>query len=465
VDTTQSKLIEVIGADHQYFRELDDSTKIMSLAGHAVVKQGSTKFYADSIMLMPRLNMLEAFGNVHINDADTINTYSQYLKYLGKEKKGYLSKKVKLTDGKGILTTDSLVYDVQLKIGTYINGGKLVRGKTTLTSIEGYYYGDTKDVYFKRNVVLIDPQYKIVTDTLLYNTFSETTTFVAPTKIYNEKRIISTREGYYNINSGKGEFAQRPIIDDSTYTFTADKAAIDDKNGLSEYDGNAVYRSKDSLGQDLIANNIKINRITNSILATQKPILFLKQPGDTIYVSADTLYSAKLTQLLKSRNVPLVRDTGMLTSAALEHIDSNNNRFFEAYFHVKIFSDSLQAVGDSMFYSLHDSTFRLFKNPVVWAQSNQITGDTIYLFTQNRKPQRLYVFENAMAIQKLSDKYFNQVRGTTMNGFFKEGKIDSLRTKGSPSEMVYYGMDEHNKFFGVNKSSSDVISENLLMDS
>ena len=60
----------------------------------------------------------------------------------------------------------------------------------------------------------------------------------------------------------------------------------------------------------------------------------------------------------------------------------------------------MQAVGDSMFYSFRDSTFRLFKNPIVWAQENQIIGDTIYLYTENKKPKRFYVFENALAINK-----------------------------------------------------------------
>ena len=66
--------------------------------------------------------------------------------------------------------------------------------------------------------------------------------------------------------------------------------------------------------------------------------------------------------------------------------DSSSDKFFEAYSHVRIFSDSLQAVGDSLFYSLKDSVFRLFKSPVTWSQENQLTGDTIYLYLKNKQP-------------------------------------------------------------------------------
>jgi hypothetical protein len=132
-------------------------------------------------------------------------------------------------------------------------------------------------------------------------------------------------------------------------------------------------------------------------------------------------------------------------------------KYFEAYFHVRIFSDSLQALGDSLFYSLGDSVFRLFKSPVVWAKDNQVTGDTIYLFIKNKKPERMFVFENAMAISKVdSSDFYNQVKSTTINALFEDGRIHFMRAKGN-AENIYYGQDDQKKFIGVNKSSSDVI--------
>lgn len=451
-------------AEKYNFQDKDSLGKFVSLVGkgkdQAFVQQEKILFYADSIVIDQKQNILEAFGNIHINDADSVQVYSEYLKYLGKEKKSYLKQKVKLTDGKGILTTNELEYDTQFKIGKYFNGGKVVNKKTVLTSKEGVYYGDTRDVYFTKGVVLIDPEYKITTDTLLYNINTEITNIVARSVIVNGKRTIKAKEGYYDVKNKKGNFFQRPFIDDSSYTFTADQMAFDDTTGLGEAQGNAVYRSKDSVGgYDIIANNIKTNKKKNSFLATQKPILFIKQEKDTIYVSADTLYAGKVSDLRKSREIPVVRDTIAADQKNKDLIpaDSSTDRYFEAYYHVKIFSDSLQALGDSLFYSLEDSTFRLFRDPVAWTQQNQITGDTIYMYLANKKPQRLYVFENAMAISKEAKDYFNQVRGNTINAYFKEGKINFLKAKGSPADNVYYAVDDNKKFVGVNKSTSDMI--------
>ncbi|NCT95216.1 MAG: LPS export ABC transporter periplasmic protein LptC [Chitinophagaceae bacterium] len=450
----------ILKADRYNLQKIDSTNQFVSLSGKVLVQQRKTFFYADSAVLNPVLNTMEAFGNIHINDADSVHTYAQYLKYLGKEKKAFLNKKVKLTDGKSTLTTDELQYDVTVKIGTYLKGGKVVNEKTTLTSTEGYYYGDTRDIYFKRKVVLINPEYRINTDTLQYNTDTEIATFTSPTTIRNDKKlVIKTKDGFYDLKRKKAILYQRSVIDDSTYTMIADEMAMDSTSGLGEFRGNAVYRSKDSTqGFDLIANNIKTNSKNNSMLATQQPMLLIKQNRDSIFVAADTLYSARLSDLMKSRKVPSIRDSVLIKAPVDTSKEDSTDKFFEAYYHVRIYSDSLQAVGDSLFYSLKDSIFRLYKEPVVWAQENQVSGDTIYLYVKDKKPEKLFVIDNAMALSKVdSSRYFNQVKGNSIQALFDStGQIHFLRAKGN-SENVYYGLDDNKKFIGVNKNSSDVV--------
>ncbi|NCI50366.1 hypothetical protein GWC95_10565 [Sediminibacterium roseum] len=435
------------------------------------VSQDKTDFFADSMVVNHYDNSLEAFGNVHINDADSVHTYAQYVKYLGKEKKAFLKRKVRLTDGKGELTTEELEYDVTVKIGTYLKGGKLVNKKSVLTSTEGYYYGETKDVIFKKKVVLIDPEYKVITDTLQYNTNTEIANFTSPTTIYSDsgRRTIKTRLGYFDMKNKRGILNKRSVAEDSTATFTADDMAVDDSTKMDEFRGNVVYRGKDTAkGYDLIANNVKTNRKKDIFLATQKPILIIKQGKDSVFVTADTFYSARLSDLKKFRQLPDVRDSaGRDTlSPPVDYsikADSSNNKYFEAYYNVKIYMDSVQSVCDSLFYSLQDSVFRLFKNPVLWSRNSQVTGDTIYLYIKNKNPERLYVFENAMAIGRVdSTQYFNQAKSNTINARFFDGKISSLHLKGS-AENVYYSQDEKNRFRSVDKAKSSAI--NILFDS
>ncbi|WP_158638396.1 OstA-like protein [Panacibacter ginsenosidivorans] len=573
-DTTAKKQINILHADKISYKKVDSLNEYQILVGHVAVQQEKTLFYCDSASINTKSNILEAFGKVHINDNDSLHIYSDYLKYLGKEKKATLTGKVSLTDGKGTLTTSKLDYDLNTHIGNYYDGGKVVNGKTVLTSKEGFYYEDTRDVYFKKDVVLTDPEYTIKTDTLLYNTYTGISTFVVPTVITSDsgRKVVKTKDGYYDTKNKKTYFGQRTEIQDGATFIVADEMASDDSTGFGEARGKVIYRDT-AQKVTIFANHLNSNRKNSSFLATEKPVMILEQEeGDSLFIAADTMYSARLSDLKKYRNVPViieskaqqasdtaistikdtassdedntdvitksiaqkkdtvsalpaivqrkrpgrkelavkitdtintVNDTAIIaantftkkdTTVTVKSVDStiappmdsaalvkmaflkkdmalqnklspkdtaankndSTNRFFEAYYHVRIFSDSLQAAGDSLFYSGEDSAFRLFKQPIVWARESQVTGDTIYLFTQNKKPSRLYVFENAFTVNKVGTGYYNQIRGRTINGYFKNGNMDYMRAKGN-SESIYYAQDEDNKFIGVNKATADII--------
>jgi lipopolysaccharide export system protein LptA len=452
-DTSAKTQVIILHADRLNMQKINDTTQLTSLGGNAAVKQDSTLFFADSIVLNKSKNILEAFGKVHINDRDSIHIYSDYLKYLSKEKKAHLKGSVKLTDGKSALTTPDLDYDVNTKIGIYTNGGKVVTKTSVLTSKEAFYYGETRDIYFKKKVLMVDSGYTVKTDTLLYNTNTDIATFTVPTVITSGSRKVYTTDGTYDMQQKQAHFNKRPEIHDSTTVLIADEVASDSA-GFGEARGNVVYRDT-AQGITLFSNNLKTNRNEGSFLATLKPVMILKQDLDSIFIAADTLYSAKLTDIRKYRKIPVIIDSmPVKDSAALER--DSSNRFFEAYYHVRIFTDSLQAVGDSLFYSAEDSVFRLFKQPILWAKESQITGDTIYLYSKNKKPARMYVFENALALNKTDSLYYNQLKGRTINGYFKNGEIDYMHAKGN-AESVYYGQDERNKFISVNKAKADII--------
>ncbi|HVG42735.1 MAG TPA: hypothetical protein VM888_14080, partial [Chitinophagaceae bacterium] len=136
--------------------------------------------------------------------------------------------------------------------------------------------------------------------------------------------------------------------------------------------------------------------------------------------------------------------------------NDSTNRYFEAFRNVRIFSDSIQAVSDSLFYSFKDSTFQLFQNPYVWSNGKQISGDTIYLYTKNKKADRVKVFENSFLISEVEPNVFNQIKAIRLDGFFKEGVIDSVRAKGM-AESVYFMQDKDSAYTGINKTESEAM--------
>jgi lipopolysaccharide export system protein LptA len=470
-DTT--KKVEILAARKLEFLKTNDTTELQILAGNVKLRQGNTLFYCDSCIINNRIHLLEAFGNVHINDADTANAYSDYLRYLTDKRVAYLQKNVRLTDGKATLTTNNLEYDVETKLGIYTNGGKVVNNKkSVLTSTEGYYYTDLKDIYFKKNVELKDPAYYLKSDSLLYNTESEVARFIAETFIKDSSnRNIITKEGYYDTKNKKAEFGLRPVIQDGPRRYTGNTIITNDSTHISQIIGNAIIVDTTD-ATTVIAGEVLANNETGTMLAFNKPLMIVKQDQDSIFITADTLFSARLSDLYKagdsvktlSASDSVQVDTIKTVKVVNPKEKDSTDRYFQAFYHVRIFSDSVQAVSDSMFYSFKDSVFRLYKDPVVWSKENQVTGDTILLFTKNKKADRFKVFENSLLVSKVQGDFFNQVKSLRMDGYLTDGSIDSVRARGF-AECVYYMQNEDSSFTGVNQSSSDVIDIYFASDS
>ncbi len=565
-------------ADVTTMQKGKDSVVLFILEGNVILKQGKTIFKCDRCVKNDAAKTFEAWGKVHINDSDTTNIYSDHLRYLTDRQIAFLDGNVKLTDGKAVLTTPSLEYNMGRKIATYDKGGKLVNKKTVITSKEGFYYSDIKDAYFKRDVVVEDPAYHITADSLMYNTDRQIASFISPTNIRDSaNRTIKTREGFYNLRTGDAEFSQRPFINDNNKTtLFADNVKL--TTDIARAEGNAIVVDS-TRGTIVIGNLIYQDRHSEALLATQKPVMIIKQDNDSIYVSADTLFSAKLTDLYvpqpvhksdslsnafnsdslgtqahgksagndsllaaaklkpepgdsllakkpamampdstvrkpavpkqapqtenrevvragrkpaepkqapqpdnrkvvrtgrkpalitppaekagESRaapvdSLPLVGKTAAETKPEKTADNDSTNRYFEAFHHVKIYSDSVQAVSDSLFYSFKDSVFRFFHNPVVWGKESQITGDTLYLHTSNKQPKWFEAINNAMMVNHLEKEAYNQIKSSRMDGYFTNGSLDSVRAKGS-AESIYFLQDEDSAYSGINQSTSDII--------
>lgn len=447
-DSSSKEPVYIIYAQNFYFKRIDPVTELKILSGKVQLRQGTALFYSDSCVINSTAHIFEAFGNVHINDHDTTNIYSDYLRYLTNTKIAYFTGHVKMSDGHAVLFTTDLTYDINTKIGTYANGGRVVNKKSVLTSKEGIYYSDLRDIYFKNHVELKDPAYFLKADSLLYNTETQITRFISDTYIKDSSgRIIRTREGYYDLANRHAEFYSRSTIEDGSMTALADKMASNDSSKIIQMRGRAVMKDT-AKGMNVLADEIFINQKTDAFLATKKPLMIIRQDKDSIYIAADTLFSAKLTDLYK-------KDTAKLKTFHFKEKDSTN-RYFEAYRHVRVFSDSVQSVSDSLFYSFLDSAFRLNYDPVVWSKKSQITGDTIYLYTKNKKASRIQTIDSSLMVNEVQPGVYNQVKSSRMDGYFKNGSLDSVRAK-NQAESIYFIQDEDSAYTGTNQTKSDII--------
>ncbi|MBM3432099.1 MAG: hypothetical protein FJX92_03725 [Bacteroidetes bacterium] len=418
-----------------------DSVELQIAVGNVQLQQGTSLFYCDSCVLNATMNSFEAWGSVRLIEKDTTDVRAQHLLYLLDKRVAYLDGDVRLNDGKGKLQTPSLEYDLNSDVGIYRNGGTVQNGRTTLTSKEGYYYAALRDIYFVQQVRLKDPGYQISTDSLLYNLDARISRFLTTTEIRDSNgRIVETREGFYNMTTGKAEFGKRPVIKDGSTRITGDAIRFDDATGISEAEGSVVFTDPDQ-GTKLLAGRVIRNSKENTVIGTDHPVLIVEQGKDSVFITADTLFSGPLAKSLQSK-----KENHSTTDSTL--------RFFKAFRQVKIFTDSLQAVCDSLYYSYADSVFRLYQEPVVWSGDSQISGDTILLRTKNKKAEKMDVFENSMLVQRLDPEVYNQIKSIRMAAFLTAGSMDSLQAR-SYAECIYFIQDDDSAYIGINESSAD----------
>jgi lipopolysaccharide export system protein LptA len=262
-----------------------------------VFKQGNAIMSCDSAVFFEARNVFEAYNNVHINQADTVNIYSDRLTYDGNSKMAHLSSNVRLVDRESVLTTNILDYNMGTKVGTYVDGGKIVSKDVTLTSTNGYYFSNSRDAYFRYNVVVVTPDVTIKSDTLRYNTFTNWTYFYGPTNIKGKDDNLYTENGAYNTKSQYAYFGKRNLYTQGTKSMKGDSLYYD---GVAGY-GKAV---RNILFIDTADKTVLRGQLGYYYKADQRTLV-TKNP----YIGMGTKDSVKVKDVLRPDTLWLGADT------------------------------------------------------------------------------------------------------------------------------------------------------------
>ena len=143
-------------------------------------------------------NYVEAFGNVHVIQNDTLNLWGDFMLYNGNTEFAKVRDNVIMKDPKITLTTDFLDYDAANRVGYYFNKGTIKDSINTLISDIGYYYLPINEMFFKDSVKVYTPEYTMYSDTLKYQTETKVITILGPTNIYGDNRTLYSENGWYN---------------------------------------------------------------------------------------------------------------------------------------------------------------------------------------------------------------------------------------------------------------------------
>jgi lipopolysaccharide export system protein LptA len=388
------------------------------LIGNVKMNHEGINLTCQQALYYKKLNFFKAIGNVLIKQGDTITQTSDYADYDANSKQALSWGNVVLKDPTMTLTTDTLQFD-RLNQKLYYQSYATIKDTTnTLKSKVGNYYLESKKFTATTRVTVVNPEHNLVSNHLDYYTNSGYTYLYGPSTITNtenENKIYCER-GFYNTKTDISHFVKKAKLYLKERTVEGDSLYYDKRRGFAS-----------------ATNNIQvIDTLQNFITKGDYAEIFEKK--DSLFV----IKKALAISIVDKDSTFIHGDTLLVTGRA-------KKRIIRAYHHVKIFKSDLQGKCDSIHTNQETGLTKLYRNPVIWSDQNQITGDTIYLKSNvdTEKLDSLKVFNNAFIVSKdsLSINDFNQIKGRNMFGKFKKNKLKNLLVKGN-AESVYYNRNE-----------------------
>ena len=410
------------------------------LVGDVRFRRDSMYMFCDSAHYFQKKNAFQAFGNVRMEQGDTLFLYGDYLDYDGDTNLARVRHNVRLIDNNTTLTTDSLDFDRNKNLGYFIERGTLFDGESTLSSRYGEYDVDTKDAFFRYKVVLEHPDFKLLSDTLRYNTDNKIAIILGPTNMYSGESEVYSERGRYNTVEKLAYLLDRSVLYNDNKDVTADSIFYNMQDGYSEVFGNIVYN--DTINRNMLTGEYAyLNEVVDSAYVTGRAVVTDYSQKDSLFMHADTIWTV-------SYNL----DTDSLY------------RQVKAYNKVRTWGKEMQAVCDSLIFDSRDSCMTMYKDPILWNNGIQLLGEEIKIYMDTASIDWVHIINQTLYaefVDSTENADYNQVKGQEMKFYFDEGKIKEMQVIGSV-EIIFYPMDESDStYVGMNTTIAGRITAYL----
>jgi lipopolysaccharide export system protein LptA len=417
--------IELEEADY-----IDANQKIVAGAvrviGHPVrFKHNNVLMWCDSAYWYEGTNRVHAFGNVHINQADTAQLYADKIYYDGNQSFARAINNVRLVNKKTTLYSDTVDYDLIQDLGYYDDNGKIVDSTNVLTSKIAKYYLKEDIVHFYQNVVGKNEKYTLQSDTVTYHTKTGIFDIEGPTTIRDSANTVFGEKGWYNSRTGEAKLLKNPLVYNDKQWMKGDIIDYDRNKGYGKAFGaiELIDRSNNVLVR---GKNAWFEEKSETAFITDSAEFVMINDLDSLYLHADTLRAFKDT-------IP-------------------DERIIRAYHGVRFYRKDLQGKCDSLVYFSRDSTVQLFYQPVLWSDIHQMSADYIEMKSRKPAPDEVKLQANAFIISRQDSVKFDQVKGKDMTGYIVNQELNRIFVDGN-GQTLYYARDKEN-IIGLNRAES-----------
>ena len=396
------------------------STEYQVLTGNVKFRKEGMFMYCDSAHFYENTNSLDAFGNVKMEQGDTLFVYADILNYNGDDELARLRYNVRMENRDVTLLTDSLDYDLNLNLGYYVAGGKIIDTSNELTSVYGQYSPDTKNAEFLFDVVLNNEKFILTTDTLKYNTNNHIADIVGITNINtNDSTLIISELGWYNTDTEKATLYNRSTIyTKDSKVLCGDTLFYDRKSGYGEAFGKMVLT--DSINSSILEGDYGYyNEIDEASFSTGHSRAMEYSQGDTLYLHADTIRTY------------------------IDKIDTT--RVLVSYHNTRFFRTDIQGICDSASFTSRDTLLHMHIHPILWNENKQIFGNVIDVHLNDSTIDWAQLPQFGFMAEQIEGIYYNQLTGNQMYATFENGALTELDVSGNV-QTIFFPAEEDSTY-------------------
>lgn len=420
------------------------------------------------------------------------------------------SKNSKLYSGKG-------QYDIGKKLGVFWENAQYQEDTITAVGDTILYDGAKELVKLLGRARYFSNSDTATADSIYYSKLEENITLVGDGIYVGQDTKASGARITYDKKNDEFKFVGKSVIEDDPVFINAEKLDYNKKSKKGLAIGNVIYRDtveKIIIWADTLDSDGSINYM-RATSEKGKPVLGTEVDGDTLFVSALVITSFQKiidpsmikVDSLNIKDSALIDSTKLIIKEVIKNkpssdtlklktvnankespenktskgnksveVDSLNLKigaidstmiisdstsiqldtidYMSAIGDVVIYKKDMQARCDSMIFNSRDSIFSLIKNPVLWIDTTQMTGDTIELGLVNGKLNSLVIKNNGLILNSQDGIYYNQIQGKKINGIFEDGGLESMKVNGN-AQMLYYMIDDKDtSYIGVNITES-----------
>lgn len=418
--------IHIIHADMSLYDDTygDDADRLI---GDVRMRHDSTYFFSDSAHFNDKAQLFKGYSRVHIEVNDSTDIFCDSCKYLGETRLAELFQHVILKDDSTVLKTNYMTYDRAKHLATYPNRGTIDRNDKHLKSRKGYYRDDIEQAYFRKDVVVTTPKYKMFTDSLVYDIPNEKMTFYGPTRIISDDYELVGKHGWYDGMNDVAYIDKDAVLTSEEHSISSDTMYYNISVDFAKAMGNVVMTDTTNNAM-VFGDYAEMWKRLGKGFVTEKAQALYWEKNDTLFLHSDTLFFFMDTVTQKTEKIL-------------------------AYSNVRFFRKDLQGKCDTLRYTIADSTARMRGIPVIWSDNSQLKGDSINIIIANSEIDSVLLHPNGFIIQKDTIDGFNQIKGKQLTAYFKENELDHVYNEGN-AETAYWLREEDGTLIGVNFSQS-----------